>query len=271
VTRAADIADTLAEEGYGLIDLSGDAHVLALCDEVVAQTGRWHARGRHRVQDAWRRSPAVRDLAGLRQITDELERAYGAKPFPFQTLNFLCGTQQRAHSDMVHFTQEPAHLMCAVWFALEDIEEDAGPLFYYPGSHRLPVLSLEDAGAPKSLDARRAYGAFYEPAMEERMQRASLTRRTALLKKGQAFVWAANLVHGGAPVQKQNATRRSQVTHYFFEGGEYYTLMHSRGRRAHRLPADIRTGRFVWPVRGRPSLRTTAAAIYARLSRRVIC
>jgi ectoine hydroxylase-related dioxygenase (phytanoyl-CoA dioxygenase family) len=30
--------------------------------------------------------------------------------------------------------------MCGVWVALEDMSEGAGPLEYYPGSHKWPIL-----------------------------------------------------------------------------------------------------------------------------------
>jgi hypothetical protein len=36
-------------------------------------------------------------------------------------------------------------------------------------------------------------------------------------------VWSANLLHGGSPQRDKNRTRKSQVTHYFFEGCKYYT------------------------------------------------
>ncbi|MGE0829810.1 MAG: phytanoyl-CoA dioxygenase family protein [Hyphomonadaceae bacterium] len=270
-TEADAFTHSLTADGYALIDLSGDEYALRLCDEANAQMEAWHGRGFNRVQDAWRRAPAVRALASLPQIAAALERAYGAKPFPFQTLNFLMGSQQRAHADTIHFTQEPAHLMCGVWLALEDAREEAGPLFYYPGSHKLPVMDLKGAGAPDAADPIAAYRSFYEPAMAARLQRGGFTRRIALLKKGQALVWAANLAHGGTPVTDRGMTRRSLVTHYFFQGGDYYTLMHSGagGRRHYRLPTDIRTGRFVWPRRGRPALKTIAAAARARIARTV--
>ena len=36
--------------------------------------------------------------------------------------------------------------MCGVWIALEDVDEDNGPLEYYPGSHRLPYFDLSHLG-----------------------------------------------------------------------------------------------------------------------------
>ena len=31
-----------------------------------------------------------------------------------------------------------------MWVALEDIDEGSGPVFYLPGSHRLPYVMTED-------------------------------------------------------------------------------------------------------------------------------
>jgi hypothetical protein len=40
-------------------------------------------------------------------------------------------------------------------------------------------------------------------------------------------VWAANLLHGGSAISRPGSTRRSQVTHYFFEGCIHYTPVYS--------------------------------------------
>ncbi|MGE3301616.1 MAG: phytanoyl-CoA dioxygenase family protein [Hyphomonadaceae bacterium] len=268
---AQDFARTLHTRGGAVLDLSGDPTVLALCDVAIAEAKPYADAGWNRVQDLWRRGPAVRALAGLKPITDALAEAYGREPFPFQTLNFHYGSQQRAHSDTIHFTPDPAHLMCGVWLALEDVSPDAGPVEYYPGSHTLPVLSLADAGAPADMTAQEAYVRYYEPAVAARV--AHITPEPALLRKGQAFVWAANLVHRGSARRHPSATRRSLVTHYFFADSQYYTLMGSRAdRRAVRLPSDARTGRFMWP-RMRPGdrlrTRTLAAAAVYRAARHV--
>ena len=44
-----------------------------------------------------------------------------------------------------------------------------------------------------------------------------------IIKKGQALIWAANLLHGGEPINKAGASRYSQVSHYYFEDCTYYT------------------------------------------------
>ena len=235
----------LSRDGVAVIDLGVEG--LTLCDQAIAETETYFARGARRAQDAWRRSPAVRALSTLPIIESRLRLAYGRRPFAFQTLNFLVGSEQRAHSDAVHFHSEPQRFMCGVWFALEDVEHDAGPLFYHPGSHRMPVLDMREAGVTGRVPTVEDYETFYEPAFARQLDSGP---RVALLKKGQALVWAANLAHGGMAIDREGATRRSLVAHYFFENCLYYTPRFSDLDRAKlhlRLPSNLRTGGWVWP------------------------
>ena len=104
-----------------------------------------------RVPDAWTVSENVRKIATNRAILDLLSQLYGRRAFAFQTLNFAVGTQQHIHADLVHFCARPTHFMCGVWVALEDIRAEAGPLIYYPGSHKWPPLRRVPRSAPPML------------------------------------------------------------------------------------------------------------------------
>lgn len=62
-----------------------------------------------------------------------------------------------------------------------------------------------------------------------------------MIEKGQAVIWAANLLHGGAPQKDRERTRHSQVTHYFFEGCKNFApLLSSPSRRFYIRPTWIR-------------------------------
>ncbi|TAD77893.1 MAG: phytanoyl-CoA dioxygenase [Sphingomonadales bacterium] len=179
--------------------------------------------GERRIQDAWQRDPDVKAIASNEGVIALLSKLYGRQAFPFQTLNFPVGTQQEAHSDMVHFSCVPEKFMCGVWLAMEDIHPDAGPLFYYPGSHRWPVMS-------NALVGRRGYQISlgsaqdpYEDAWRALCAAQNAQRSTFLARKGQALVWCANLLHGGSAQADPRLTRWSQVTHYYFEDCIYYT------------------------------------------------
>jgi hypothetical protein len=186
-----------------------------------------------RATDAWAMSDNVKAIAVASAVLDLLGTLYGRQARPFQTLNFKFGTQQRPHADAVHFNTDPPGLMCGVWVAMEDIDDDCGPLVYYPGSHKLPYASPSHVGIKiepgQEAVSQEAYQAHYEPYIEQLLEREGIQPRYATLSKGQAVVWAANLLHGGSPVRVPGRTRRSQVTHYFFEGSRLWTPLLSTG------------------------------------------
>jgi hypothetical protein len=259
------VAD-MREYGGATLDLGPEA--LALCDRAIADTEPYFTeKGAVRVQDAWRKSKAVRELALLPRLHAALFAAYGRKSFAFQTLNFREGSQQELHSDMIHFSSLPERFMCGVWIALEDILPGSGPLTYYPGSHRLPPLTMHEAGVSGRAPRVEDYGRHFVPRFQERITQSGLPRRELLIPKGWAFVWAANLAHGGSPIARPGATRRSLVAHCYFDEGLYYTPMTSdeaRGRLSVRLPPDIAAGGWRWPRhnggRSEVGLRTIISA-----------
>lgn len=269
---AKTFARDLARDGLAILDL-GEA-MPALCDRIAAETADHFAQpGVTRVHEAWRRSPAVRELATHPMLLEALALAYGRQPFPFQSLNFMRGSQQDTHADALHFHAEPALFMCGAWLALEDVSPASGPLRYYPGSHRLPVLTMQDAADGAGKVTTKNYNDTYGPAMIARLEQGGFEARHALLKKGQIAVWAANLAHGGSPILDPRSTRQSLVVHYYFENCVYYTPMLSTPAKPYiRLPANIATGGWVWPRRaGRrvavPIKQLGSAILYRALRR----
>src|SRR5258706_15149033 len=104
-------------------------------------------RDNRRVQDAWKTVPAVKAIARALRVMQLLEHLYRRKPLPFQTLNFRMGSEQKTHSDTVHFNSRPAGYMCGVWVALEDVDRENGPVMYFPGSHQAIEGALADVDA----------------------------------------------------------------------------------------------------------------------------
>ena len=198
----------------------------------------------YRVQDGWAMSKAVRSIACNPRILELLNTLYGRRGWPFQTLNFTCGTQQPYHSDSVHFSSVPERFMCGVWVALEDIDADNGPLVYYPGSHQWPIYGNEHVGnwtnAPGSRN-QETHREFWDRNIELQ----GLERREFHAKKGQALIWLSNLLHGGDIHHDPERSRWSQVTHYYFDDCAYITPVHTDaiyGNTRFRHPTDISTG-----------------------------
>jgi hypothetical protein len=114
--------------------------------------------------------------------------------------------------------------MCGVWVAFEDIHADAGPLIYHPGSNRWPIFVNEHIGVSSPPNnAPYAYHERYQTLWQAEIKASGATSETFCARKGQALIWAANLLHGGAPHRDPDRTRWSQVTHYYFADCAYYT------------------------------------------------
>ncbi len=184
---------------------------------------------KNRRQDAWAVVPAVRELACLEPILDLLRDLYGREPIPFQTLNFLRGTQQSLHSDGFHFSSIPRGFLCGVWVALQDVTEDNGPLMYVPGSQRWPWVELSDLRRWAAHDGTVLGPNYnvYEAYVREVVRRSARPVERLTCPKGTVLIWSGNLLHGGAPILNPKSTRMSQVTHYYFEDCLFYAPVHS--------------------------------------------
>ena len=201
-----------------------------------------------RVQDAWTFNEHVREIAIAPRVLEILRALYRREPIPFQTLNFRFGSQQRTHSDIIHFDSIPYGFMCGVWTALEDVDLRNGPLHYYHASHKLPRFDMHDIGVTVAGTVGYEKYHLYEDFVEELMKAQRGERIEVQLKRGQSLVWAANLFHGGTPIIDNGRTRLSQVTHYYFEGCLYYTPLFSDlglGKIVTRRIIDVRTHRVV--------------------------
>jgi ectoine hydroxylase-related dioxygenase (phytanoyl-CoA dioxygenase family) len=225
------IAADLERDGFAIIEFP-EPELDSMADDIWQSLqphldwAAWKAAplGGLRVPDAWTVNENVRKITTNPAIINLLSELYGRRAFPFQTLNFAVGTQQHVHADLVHFCANPLRFMCGVWVALEDIREEAGPLIYYPGSHKWPVILPEDVGAPlASKENPYEHYHLLEKAWQAQIEERGAQPAQFLPKKGQALIWDANLWHGGAPQTDRSLTRHSQVTHYFFEGCSYWT------------------------------------------------
>jgi ectoine hydroxylase-related dioxygenase (phytanoyl-CoA dioxygenase family) len=122
-------------------------------------------------------SPIIKDVTYTPKLLSILNFLLGKEVVPFQTLNFIKGSNQRSHSDSIHMTTYPLGYLIAVWIALEDTNENNGPLFYYHGSHKLPYLLNNDFNETStSLKLGRNDYTDYEDVVEEIIQKSQLEK-----------------------------------------------------------------------------------------------
>jgi ectoine hydroxylase len=184
--------------------------------ESLVAHNKLHPTPDNKLMFANRMSDAIRNSTLDRRLTDLLSFILDKEVVPFQTINFIRGSNQRAHSDSIHMTTYPLGYLIAVWIALEDTNNDNGPLFYYPGSHRLPYMLNEDfnEGSTGLRLGRKDY-TDYEDRIETLIREKHLAKEVFLARKGDVLIWHANLIHGGMPVKDPALTRKSMVIHYF--------------------------------------------------------
>ena len=169
-----------------------------------------------RVMNAFEHSEPIAKVVEDPELLRLLSFVLGRDASLFQTINFFYGSQQAAHSDSFHMTTEPAGYLTAIWVALEDVEPGSGPLFYYPGSHRLPYVMTEDLGGRREGEENKEDS--YSRRIGELVAELGLEPVEFYARKGDLLVWHANLLHGGRGIEREGATRKSLVAHYFGDG-----------------------------------------------------
>lgn len=223
------------QDGYIIIDLNNDEInfdlIISDMDQINSLVDRklnpkiYHYNEYPRMIEGWKKSDEIRRLALHSMVLEILEKLYASKPIAFSTINFTKGTEQPMHSDYFHFGSMPELMLAGVWVALEDIDADAGPLTIVPKSQTMPIVLPEDLGIyqpPKSTaDVKKNY-TLYENWVQDYIRNNRLKTYTPKLKKGEALIWAANLLHGAFEIKRKILTRYSQVTHYHFENCEFF-------------------------------------------------
>ncbi|MFT3886271.1 MAG: phytanoyl-CoA dioxygenase family protein [Flavobacteriales bacterium] len=169
-----------------------------------------------KIMFAFHHSEVLRKYVHDRRILDVMDLLLGKRMQVFQSINFLTGSEQAAHSDSIHMTTYPLGYMAAAWIALEEMTPDNGPLIYHPGSHKLPYLlnGSYDHGGNRFVIGQDAY-AHYEAAVDKAITDGRFAKKELLAGPGDVLIWHANLLHGGKKMNTPNASRKSMVIHCF--------------------------------------------------------
>ena len=243
-----ELAQKFEEDGYVVLKLEG---VDDLIDEINSDVEKLLASGDYktnskiysyndspRIVESWKYSHASHKLAFNQQVIDFLSGYFAAEPLPFSTINFLRSTEQPLHSDYIHFGTIPHLRLAASWVALEDIDPRSGPLQIVVGSHKNDLVCFSDISpsVARSLGEVKEHYTAYEDYIRGLIKDLESEVISPILKKGEAIIWNANLLHGSPICENNQLSRRSQVTHYHFTDTEiFYNPSFS----------SIREGKFV--------------------------
>jgi phytanoyl-CoA hydroxylase len=158
-------------------------------------------------------SDACAEIMMHPQVLDFVRTYLDADIAAMQTLLFENGTQQRSHQDFPYVHSLKPASLAGAWVALEDVHPDAGPLFYWPKSHRLvKTYEFEDGTVLAEGDGEHVRR--YEEYLENTCREFGLEKVQFTPKKGDVLIWHSALVHGGSTRNNLALTRKSMVTHY---------------------------------------------------------
>ncbi len=165
----------------------------------------------HKVNDLYLESGACRNLNLNKKLCGILKELFSDDPLVINSLSFRKGSQQPHHFDTYFMPPPVQNQMVVSSICLEDQSTDAGPLSYYPGSHKIEPYVFSHGGihlAPGEMKHATAY-------IEEEIEKNNLKAETFIGNAGDVFIWHAQLYHGGLPINDENKTRKTLVTHYW--------------------------------------------------------
>lgn len=217
------------ENGYVIIKnaLSGkevknivkDFNKITASDKFKKNPDYFHYNKSPRVVEGYKKSKNIKKICFNNKINKFLKIVYNRTPLPISTINFIRGTEQPLHSDYIHFGSTPELYLAGVWFALENVNNNNGPLNVVPKSHKLEIVDFTDLNLniPQTTKDLKKNYTIYENYLKKLVKLKKLKEKKITIKKGDAIIWAANLLHGGTKIKKNNTTRYSQVVHYHFQ------------------------------------------------------
>lgn len=176
-----------------------------------------------KTNDLYLNYPDIRDVALDPRMVPILAELIGDRPVLCNSLNFKRSSQQPVHVDSIYMAPRTPSRLAATWIALEDSRPDAGQLFYYPGSHRIPpfVFAPDGRRVSQSTEDQARWNDYIQAEIDKR----GLMPAAFAARRGDVLIWHSELAHGGQAVTNLEATRRSLVSHFWGEadcrrGGE---------------------------------------------------
>lgn len=220
----------LIDEGYAVIPSAVDVDV---CEEALRQVDalkKAHADIVSKNADEFGHLYRVVNLHlaldGLKRAFVEnhrglevCDRFFGEPTSLYTTLYYERGSEQDFHRDTPYFSTKPAGKYLGVWLALDDVDDENGPLRVTPASHVLLPINVEEMAAeifpdPINIPSMSMEGwNVYQAAVQRQAREKGLVQKNVHVKRGDVIIWHPEMLHGGAPHVNKARSRRSLVMH----------------------------------------------------------
>ena len=166
----------------------------------------------YKLNDMYLVDDLVRSMVLAEPLVAAMRELVGDDVVAINSLHFERGSSQQYHVDTYYMPPPTGGELIVSSICLEDVHPDAGPLQYFPSSHRVPpYLNADGDRRARNVDELADATAYFAAQCEQH----GLEETTFCGKAGDTFLWHEQLLHGGRAIADMSRTRRSIVTHYW--------------------------------------------------------
>lgn len=174
-----------------------------------------------RIVNLHSQSEIFRQLFTRNRSLSVIDHCFGKKATVYTSLTFQVGTQQPIHRDIPVFRTSPDARYFGMWVALEDVDDNNGPLMVIRKGHRTALVdpyALAQSLCPnlKNMSNEDLQKEMWEPYQEKihaKCLEQGLSIDKIQVRKGDTVIWHALLPHGGSKILDAKRTRYSCVFH----------------------------------------------------------
>ena len=184
----------------------------------------------YKLNNLFLRDERIREAALSPRLKAIYRYLLADEPMICNSLNFERGSQQNAHIDSWYMPPPKDEGMIAASISLDPVDDANGPIFFYPGSHKIPPYRFSDGRLNMIEAEEEACRAYLDQEIEAR----GLKRVTFRGQPGDVFIWHGQLIHGGSAIKDFARTRSSLVVHYWRASDvQAHALRRDQGSRAY--------------------------------------
>lgn len=206
------------EHGFLIVRADELPGIFPLIDRYVAVRG---PHGEYAGPCAYLDCEEMRDLCLFPPLLKIMESIFGEQVGLHLTLNGWRSTERNWHQDTVLNPPHVGQFYCAVWIALDEIDQNAGPFQYIDGSHTWGEMTMAKTlgflpdGARNWVDWPKKAERFQVPAAEYKIEQMGYPVSTFWpAHKGDVLFWHSQLLHRGSTPNDPSLERRALIAHY---------------------------------------------------------
>ncbi len=130
------------------------------------------------------------------------------KHISWQNMFFDKSTGTIEHQDSWYLDTQPPGGLVGVWYALENIHQNSGPFFVFPGSHKMGLIEREKF--PDHND--------FVTEIQRISNQLNIPKKAMCLNKGDILLWHPFLIHGAFQCSDESKSRKSFTSHFYPQG-----------------------------------------------------